>query len=110
MHVNLPAPGCPSREHAVFMVSAEVTRFDDHGPTDRVERAVMCGPFRSAADRGLDEPAHEYFCELDVALEHPEVETIRYDIDVAYPGETSARNRSVILSCSSDGETAACDQ
>jgi hypothetical protein len=107
VHVKLPASGCASREHSMFMVSASITRFDEHGPTGSVDRSVMCGPFRSAADRGADEPVHEYFCELDVALDHPEVESINYDIDVAYPGATSNRNLTLILACSSDGETAA---
>jgi hypothetical protein len=110
VHVKLPATGCPAREHNLFMVSAQITRFDENGPTNRVDRAVMCGPFRSAADRSPDEPEHAYFCELDVTLAHPDVETIRYAIDVAYPGETSDRHRFAVLACSSDGETAACDE
>lgn len=110
MHVKLPATGCPSREHTMFMVSASITRFDDFGPTSSIERSVMCGPFLAAEDQDSDYPPAEYFCELDVALDHPEVETIHYDIDVAYPGATSERNTTLVMLCRSDGNTAACDE
>jgi hypothetical protein len=110
VHVKLPASGCPSREHTMFTVSASIARSDDFADYESIERTVTCGPFRSADDRGPDEPTWENFCEVDVTLGHPEVETIGYGIDVGYPGAASARNRTVMLTCSSDGETAACDE
>jgi hypothetical protein len=109
VHVKLPASGCASREHTMFQVAAFVGRFDDFGPRDSIERTVTCGPFTSADDRDPDEAPAQYFCELDVALPHPTVETMHYDIDVGYPGATSARNHTVILACTSDGEVAVCD-
>ena len=109
VHVKLRATGCPAREHSQFMLAAQITRFDEFGPTDRVERAVMCGPFPTMADLGRSDSESYFFCEVDVALAHPQVETIHYDIDVAYPGEHSDRNTTVILACQSDGETAFCD-
>jgi hypothetical protein len=91
------------------MLAAQITRFDEFGPTARVERAVMCGPFPTMADMGRDDSESYFFCEVDVALAHPKVETIHYEIDVAYPGEHSARNTTVILGCESDGDTAFCE-
>jgi hypothetical protein len=110
VQVKLAATGCRAREHTMFGMSAHLGRFDEHGPLESVEKTVMCGPFPSAADRAPDEAPVEYFCDLDVALAHPDVETVHYDIDVGYPGSTSARNRTVILACSSDGEVASCDE
>jgi len=109
VHVKLRATDCPAREHSQFMLAAQITRFDEFGPTGRVERAVMCGPFPTMADLGRDDSESYFFCEVDVALAHPKVETIHYDIDVAYPGEHSARNTTLILGCDSDGETASCE-
>lgn len=109
VHVKLLASGCPAREHRMFMVSASITRFDDIGPTESIDRSVMCGPFPAAEDHDPEYPPAQYFCEVEVALDHPAAETIKYDIDVGYPGATSPRNRTVILACSSDDETAACD-
>src|SRR5688572_20732881 len=54
VNVRLRASDCPSRENSRFMVSAQITRFDEDGPTGSVDRSVMCGPFPSAADRGPD--------------------------------------------------------
>lgn len=96
VHVKLPATGCPSRDHTMFMASAQITRFDDHGPTDSVDRSVMYGPFRSAADLGPDEAEHRSFCELDVALEHPEVETIT----TTSTSPTPAKRRPATAPCS----------
>ena len=63
----------------------------------------MSGPSQRPAPRRCR-------AELDVALDHPEVESINYHIDVADAGATSDRNRTLILACSSDGKTAACDE
>lgn len=109
VHVTLPATGCASREHTLFTVSASIVRSDDGFVYEGIERTVTCGPFRSAADRGPDESGSEYFCELDVTLEHPHVETLRYGLDVGYPGASSGRNRTVMLACTSDGQSAVCD-
>jgi hypothetical protein len=109
VHVKLPASGCPAREHTTFTMSASIFRSDNGFAYDGIERTVTCGPFRSAADQGPDDGEWEYFCELDVALEHPQVETLRYAIDVGYPGATSDRNSTVVLACTSDGTAAVCD-
>lgn len=108
INAKLRATGCPSRENSEFMLSAQITRFDRYGPTDRVERAVMCGPFPTMADLGRDDSESYFFCEVDVTLDHPKVETIHYAIDVAYPGEHSTRTINLVLGCDSDGETASC--
>ena len=110
VHVTLPAAGCASRENSMFMVSAQITRTDVFGPQESVWRAVRCGPFRPAADHGADETMTEYFCDLDVALEHPSVETNDYQIEVTYPGAAAERTLTLSLACTSDGESAVCDK
>ena len=109
INARLRATDCPARENSEFMLAAQITRFDKFGATDRIERAVMCGPFPTMAGMGREDTESYFFCEVDVALDHPPVETIHYDIDVAYPGEHSARNTTLILGCDSDGETAFCE-
>jgi hypothetical protein len=47
---------------------------------------------------------------LDVVLDHPEGETMRYDIEVVYPGEKSDGNTRLVLACASDGKTGSCDE
>ena len=110
VHVKLPASGCPAREHSLFYVSAAITRSDVFGPQASVWRSVRCGPFRSSADREADEAASEYFCELDVALEHPEAETNDYEVEVTFPGATEDRTVILSLTCTSDGRSAVCDK
>jgi hypothetical protein len=97
VHVRLPASGCPSRQESVFMVSAQVTRFDEDGPTGSVDRSAMCGS---------GEPA----CNLEVAFTHPPAEKVRYDIDVAWPGDHSSLRTVIVLSCTSDRRTSSCEE
>ena len=108
VNARLRATDCPARENSEFVLSAQITRFDTYGATDRVERAVMCGPFPTMADLGRDDSESYFSCEVDVALDHPKVETIHYAIDVAYPGEQSTRNINLVLGCDLDNETASC--
>jgi hypothetical protein len=110
VHVKLPATGCASREHSMFMVSTQVTRSDVFGPQESVWRSVRCGPFRSAADQAGDEAPAEYFCDLDVTFEHPKVETNDYEVEVTYPGATAEETRTLMLACTSDGKAAVCDK
>jgi hypothetical protein len=109
VHVKLPASGCASREHSIFMVSAQLTRTDFLGPQESVWRSVRCGPFRSAADQEPGDAASEYFCDLDVALEHQPVETSDYEIEVTFPGASAERTLTLDLACTSDGKAATCD-
>ena len=109
VYVKLRATDCPAREERQFMLSAQITRFNGDGPTGRVERAVMCGPFPTRAELGRDDAESYFFCDLDVALEHPKVETIHYAIEVAYPGEHSASTTTLTLGCDSDGDSAFCE-
>jgi hypothetical protein len=110
VHVKLPASGCASREHSMFMVSAQLTRTDVFGPQESVGRSVRCGPFRSAADQEPGDATSEYFCDLDVTLEHQPVETSDYEIDVTFPGATAERTVTLDLVCTSDGKAATCDK
>jgi hypothetical protein len=64
---------------------------------------------RSAADEEPGDTTWEYFCELDVELEHPEVETNDYVIEVNFPGANADRTVTDDLVCTSDGESAVCD-
>jgi hypothetical protein len=107
--VTLPAGGCASREHTMFMLSASISRLDTSGGRDVVDRSAMCGPFRSASDFD-DGEAPQYFCTLAVFLDHPDVETARYDVDVTYPGAAAERTTSVFTFCTTDGEAASCEQ
>ncbi|MCA1841909.1 MAG: hypothetical protein LC792_01710 [Actinobacteria bacterium] len=109
VNVRLRATGCPSREDRRFVLSAEITRFDGDGPTDRVERAVTCGPFPTMAELDRDDSEGYFLCDLDVALAHPKIETIHYDVDVAHPGEHSTRTTTLTLGCDSDGDSAFCE-
>jgi hypothetical protein len=108
--VKLPASGCPSREHSMFMVSARITRSDVFGPQESVWRSVRCGPFLAAEDQDPDDPPAEYFCDLDLALGHPEVETSDYEVEVTFPGAEAERTVTLRLVCSSDGTAAVCDK
>ena len=110
VQVKLPASGCASREHSMFMVSAQVTRSDVFGPQGSVWRSVRCGPFLAAEDQDPEYPPAEYFCDLVVTLEHPAVETNHYQIEVTYPGATAERTLTLNLACTSDGKSAVCDK
>jgi hypothetical protein len=75
-----------------------------------VDRSAVCGPFRSAADVDPGDAPPEYFCDLAVAVDHPEVENSQYDVDVSFPGATAQRSAALVAFCSSDGENATCAQ
>lgn len=108
--VSLPASGCPSREHTQFDLSASISRLDNEGGRDLVERTATCGPFRSADDFESDQTPPQYYCNLAVFLDHPPVENAQYDVNVSYPGAAAERTMSVFRFCTSDGDTAACQQ
>jgi hypothetical protein len=44
-----------------------------------------------------------------VWLDHPEVETAQYDVDVTSPGAAAQRTDRRFTFCTSDGETAGCE-
>lgn len=69
-----------------------------------------CGPFRAASDFEPGQEPPQYSCTLAVALDHPEAESAQYDIDVSYPGAGAERVDRVFTFCTSDGETATCEQ
>jgi hypothetical protein len=108
--VSLPASGCASREHTMFMLSASISRLDNGGGRDVVERSAVCGPFRSAGDFDSPDEAPRYSCNLAVFVDHPQVETAQYDVDVSYPGAGGERTTSVFTFCTSDGTTASCEE
>jgi hypothetical protein len=108
--VSLPASGCTSREHRQFVLSASISRLDHEGGRDVVERSAMCGPFRSASDFESAGEAPQYFCDLAVFLDHPELESAQYDVEVTYPGAAAERTTSVFTFCTSDGNTAPCEE
>ena len=110
VHVSLPVSGCASREHREFLLSASVSRLDHDGGRMDVDRSVMCGPFRSAADTEPGDAPSRYSCDLDVAVDHPEVENSQYDVDVSFPSATADRTATLVAFCTSDGDTAACEQ
>jgi hypothetical protein len=76
-----------------------------HGP----DWSVDCGPFRSPGDFESPDEAPRYSCNLAVFLDHPQVETAQYDVDVSYPGAGGQRTTSVFTFCTSDGTTASCE-
>jgi hypothetical protein len=107
--VSLPVDGCRSRQGRVFPLSASITRLDNSGGRDVADWGVDCGPFRSdenAADHG-DPPSS---CDLNVAYEHPEVESAQYDVEVTYPGATAERTMSAVVFCRSDGDWGSCEE
>ena len=79
------------------------------GPQESVWRSVRCGPFLAAEDHDRDN-TREYFCELDVTLEHQPVETSDYAVEVTYPGATAERTVILRLACTSDGNLAVCNK
>ncbi len=109
--VRLPASGCSSRENSMFMVSAQLTRTDDLGPQESVSHAIRCGPFMSAEDRKrLDMAPGEYYCNVDVALDHQPVDDSIYEVEITYPGAVEERTLTLRLACTSDGQAAVCDK
>ena len=107
--VSLPATGCASREHSQFVLSTTISRLDNRGGRNVVDRSVMCGPFRSADDMEPGDAPPRYSCDMHLFLDHPEVEDARYDVDVSYPGASAQRSTRVFTYCISDGRTASCD-
>ena len=108
--MSLPASGCHSREHRIFTLSAMISRLDNGGGRDVTDWSVDCGPFRAASDFEPGAEAPQYFCDLGVALDHPPVETAQYDVEVTYPGAAAERATRLFSFCTSDGETATCEQ
>ena len=108
--VSLPASGCASRENRQFMVSTSISRLDHEGGRDVVDRSVMCGPYRSADDTEPGDTAAQYSCDTHLFLDHPEVEDAQYDVDITYPGAKAERTTSLFTFCTSDGQTASCEE
>jgi hypothetical protein len=109
--VSLPVSGCASRENRQFMVSASISRLDHDGGRDVVDRTVMCGRSGSADDIDSDDGAPQSSCDMHVFLDHPEVERdAHYDVEVSYPGAAAERSTNTFTFCTSDGETASCEQ
>ena len=109
--VALPASGCKSREHTIFTLSAAISRVDDQDGRDFTERSATCGPFRSADDFDHNEAPSEYSCNLALFLSHPEVESTKYAVDVTYPAASGdQQTTSVFTFCTSDAQTATCEQ
>jgi hypothetical protein len=106
--VTLPVSGCKSREHTQFILSASISRLDNDGGRDVIERSAMCGPFRSASDFE-DGKAPQYSCTMALGLDHPTVETAQYDVEVTYPGAAAERTMRLFTFCTSDGTTASCE-
>jgi hypothetical protein len=107
--VTLPVSSCKSREHSQFMVSASISRLDNDGGRDVIERSAMCGPFRSADDFE-DGKAPQYSCTMALWLDHTTVETAQYDVEVTYPGASAERTMRLFTFCTSDGTNASCEQ
>ena len=108
--VSLPATGCHSREHRIFTLSASISRLDPEGGRDIADRSVECGPFRSADDVEPGDAQPNYMCDLAVSIDHPEVETVQYDVEISYPGADATRTMRLFAFCTSDGNTASCDE
>jgi hypothetical protein len=108
--VSLPASGCRSRAHTQFILSASISRLDHEGGRDVAERSAMCGPFRSADDFEDGETPSKYSCNPAVWLDHPEVESAQYDVEVTYPGAAAERTMRLFTFCTSDGTTASCEE
>lgn len=108
--VSLPVTGCHSREHGIFILSASISRLDPEGGRHVADRSVECGPFRPADDVEPGDAKPNYTCDLAVGLDHPEVETVQYDVEVSYPGAAATRTMRLFAFCTSDGNTASCDE
>jgi hypothetical protein len=111
VHVVLPVSGCASREHRIFTLTTEVSRFDEPDSRTVLNREERCGPFRSADDVEAGDAPPEYSCVLDVTFTHDAVDRhTRYDIEVSYPGATAERSVTFTVFCTADGDTAVCDE
>lgn len=106
--VTLPVSGCKTREHSQFILSASISRLDHEGGRDVIERSGMCGPFRSADDFE-DGKGPQYTCTMALWLDHPDVETAQYDVEVTYPGAAAERTMRLFTFCTSDGTDASCE-
>ena len=108
--VSLPVDGCRSRQDRVFPLSASITRMDNSGGRDVADWSVDCGPFRSDDNAEGADAAPASSCDLNVAYEHPEVESAQYDVEVTYPGATADRTMSNVVFCRSDGSWGSCEE
>jgi hypothetical protein len=106
--VSLPVDGCRSRQDRVFPLSASITRLDNMGGRDVADWSVDCGPFRSDDNAADHDPPSS--CDLNVAYEHPEVESAQYDVEVTYPGAAADRTMSAVVFCRSDGDWGSCEE
>jgi hypothetical protein len=101
---TLLATGCPQREQRQFPLWLSVTRYDDtsaHGST----RGVLCGPFRSSPE---GEPT--YSCDVEVTLDHPEVESAYYTVEVTYPGTDGEETVAFEVLCISGEGSYGCER
>jgi hypothetical protein len=95
----------------MFTVSAQLTRTDELGPPESVSHALRCGPFMSGEDRRrLDMAPGEYFCNLDLSLDHQPVDDSVYEVEITYPGADADADETsrLTLFCTSDGNAAVC--
>lgn len=106
---TLTASGCPARENRWFPLTVFVSR-EDGSSGEGHGRMTMCGPFRSAADRGAGEAPATYGCDVDMTVDHPPVETARYDVEVTYPGTGGDETLNIAFTCVSAGSTASCTE
>jgi hypothetical protein len=100
---TLQATGCRQREQRQFPLWLSVTRYDDTS-AQGTTRDVLCGPFRPSPD---GEPT--YSCDVDVAVDHPTVETANYTVEVTYPGDAGEETRTFEVLCVSDEESYGCE-
>lgn len=101
--VSLLASGCPEREERQFSLWLSVSRYDDMSARGAT-RAVLCGPFPPSS--ASYEPT--YSCEVDLGVDHPQVEEATYFIDVTYPAPEGQETFGYELVCVSDQTGAAC--
>jgi hypothetical protein len=108
--VVVPISGCVSRQDRTFVLSASISRLDDEGGRDVTERSATCGPY-PADDAGHDDDTTPPTCDLAVLLDHPRREDgVRYDVEVTFPGAAAERTMRQFTFCTSDAETASCEQ
>jgi hypothetical protein len=101
---TLLASGCPAREQRQFPLWLSVTRYEEtsaHG----VARGVLCGPFRSSSEG----EARRYSCDVDLALDHPEVEAATYQVEVSYPGADGDETMAFEVFCVSEDGSYGCE-
>jgi hypothetical protein len=109
VEATLLVSGCPAREHRWFPLTVFVSR-EDGSSGEGHGRMTMCGPFRSAAQRDAGDGPASYACDVDLAFDHPPVETARYDVEVTYPGAGGDKTLSRAFICVSPGATGACTE